>query len=268
MNPRPIQQFLAGKAHVEIYPTRSALGQAAAARGAAILREALSRQARGRIIVATGNSQLEVSGAFVRVPGLDWSRIEVFHMDEYLGLPAEHPASFRRWVKERIVDVARPGKVHYLDGEAADWAAECQRYSELLSQAPVDLCFLGIGENGHIAFNDPHEADFNDPHLVKRVTLDEPCRHQQVGEGHFPDAASVPKYALTLTCPALMRAQHLICCVPDLRKAEAVRRALEGQISPACPGSILRTHAHATIYLDPDSASLLARASSSAPGWR
>lgn len=254
---QPIQTFAVDKARVEIYSSKFALGQAAATRAAMILREALLGQEHARIIVATGNSQLEVSSAFVQSPDLDWERIKVFHMDEYLGLPPDHPASFRRWIKERIVDVIHPGKVHYLQGEARDVGPECRRYGDLLSAAPLDLCFLGISENGHIAFNDPHEADFNDPHLVKWVTLDERCRRQQVGEGHFPSLDSMPREALTLTCPALMRPRHLMCCVPDLRKAEAVRNALEGPISTACPGLILRSHPRAYIHLDPESASLL-----------
>jgi glucosamine-6-phosphate deaminase len=261
--PQPLRQFRADRARVEVYASKAALGRAAAARGAEIVREAVARRKRARIIVATGNSQLEVSSALVETPDLDWTRVEVFHMDEYLGLPADHPASFRRWVKERVVDVVRPGAAHYLEGDAPDWEAECRRYTGLLTAAPVDVCFLGIGENGHIAFNDPHEADFNDPHTVKRVALDERCRRQQVGEGHFSGLEAVPQFALTLTCPALMSAQHLVCCVPDLRKAEAVRCALEGPISAACPGSILRTHPQATIYLDPDSASMLASTASS-----
>lgn len=262
--PQPLRQFRAGRAKVEIYASKLDLGRSAAARGAEILHEAIARQNRARIIVATGNSQLEVSSALVESPNVDWTRVEVFHMDEYLGLPAEHPASFRRWVKERIVDVVRPGAAHYLEGDAADWEAECRRYAALLMQAPIDVCFLGIGENGHIAFNDPHEADFNDPQVVKRVVLDERCRKQQVGEGHFPSLDAVPEYALTLTCPALMSARHLVCCVPDLRKADAVRDALEGPVSVACPGSILKTHPEATIYLDPGSASKLSSAASSA----
>jgi glucosamine-6-phosphate deaminase len=195
--------------------------------------------------------------ALTSAPGLDWKAIEVFHMDEYAGMAATHPASFCRWIKERVADRVHPGAVHYLAGDVPDPDAECARYAALLASAPIDVCFLGFGENGHIAFNDPHEADFHDPYLVRRVTLDEKCRLQQVGEGHFPGLAAVPEEALTLTCPALVSAAHMICSVPGPRKAEAVRAALQGPIGEACPGSILRTHANAVVYLDREAASLL-----------
>jgi glucosamine-6-phosphate deaminase len=178
-------------------------------------------------------------------------------MDEYIGMSADHPASFRRWVRERIVDRVKPAAAHFLDGEAADINVECRRYAELLMEDVIDVAFVGIGENGHIAFNDPHTADFFDPNVVKPVTLDEACRRQQVGEGHFENLESTPRRALSLTCPALMRSEHLVCCVPDLRKAAAVKSALEGPVTPACPGSLIRAHASAFLYLDEASASLL-----------
>jgi len=215
------------------------------------------------MIVATGNAQYDVVKGLVETTGLDWGKIEIFHMDEYVGLPDSHPASFRLWIKTRLVDQVHPRVAHYIAGDAADAAAECRRYTELLLESPIDVCLLGIGENGHIAFNDPHVADFHDPATVKLVELDERCRQQQVGEGHFASLAEVPREALTLTCPALMRSRHLICCVPEKRKAEAVRNALEGPVSVACPGSLLRTHPQATIYLDSESASLLAQNRSS-----
>lgn len=247
----------AGKAQVEIYSSRAAQGEAAAARGAELVRDAIGRDGHARIIVATGNSQKDMIAALVRSPGIDWNRVEVFHMDEYVGMSADHPASFRRWVRENLITRVHPGRAHLLEGDATDVAAECRRYERLLLDAPIVLCFLGIGENGHIAFNDPHIADFKDPETVKRVALDERCRRQQVGEGHFATLDDVPREALTLTCPALMRSENLICCVPEARKVEAVRRSLEGEITPDCPGSLLRTHPHATIYLDRDSAAQL-----------
>ena len=246
--------------NTQVFDSKPALGAAAAEQAAGILLEAIRERARARVIIATGPSQNEVVDALVARNGLDWSRIEVFHMDEYVGIAATHPASFRRWLRTRVVETVRPAAVHYLAGDAPDVAAECSRYAALLNAAPIDLCFIGFGENGHIAFNDPHTADFADPLAVKRVTLDEACRRQQVGEGHFPSLAAVPAEAITLTCSALMAAKALICCVPDRRKAAAVKRALEGAISPECPASLVRTHARASLYLDTQSASLVAAA--------
>jgi glucosamine-6-phosphate deaminase len=183
-------------------------------------------------------------------------------MDEYVGISDKHPASFRLWLKTRVAEVVHPASMHYLGGDAADIDAELKRYAGLLAAAPIDLAFVGFGENGHIAFNDPHEADFNDPKVIKIVTLDEACRKQQVGEGHFPSMADCPSKAITLTCPTLLSAEHLVCCVPDARKSNAVRGALEGPISTDCPASIVRTHAHASIYLDGPSASLLNKSGS------
>lgn len=244
---------------VEIHPSKDALGRAAAACAAGWMRAALEHRGRARIIVGTGPSQNEVIAALAEA-GLDWSRVEVFHMDEYVGIAAAHPASFRRWLKEHVSDIVHPGRVHYLAGDAPDTAAECRRYAALLAEAPVDVCFIGFGENGHIAFNDPHEADFHDPLGVKVVTLDARCRGQQVGEGHFATVADVPRRAMTLTCPALMAAAHLVCSVPDRRKAEAVRNALEGPITEACPASLVRTHPSAAVFLEPESAAYLTSA--------
>jgi glucosamine-6-phosphate deaminase len=185
--------------------------------------------------------------------------VEVFHVDEYVGISSEAPASFRRWVRRNFVERVHPGQVHYLNGDAGDADAECRRYAELLSEARVDLALLGIGENGHIGFNDPHEADFDDPYLVRPVTLDDRCRMQQYTEDHFPDLALVPEVGLTLTCPALMSADAVVCTVPGPQKAEAVQKALELTISESCPGSILRVHRNASLFLDSDSASRLAR---------
>jgi glucosamine-6-phosphate deaminase len=249
--------FQADKLGVEVYPSKAAQGEAAAVRGSELVRDAIGRQGHARIIVATGNSQEDMVAALVRTPGIDWSRVEVFHMDEYAGIHADHSASFRRWVRERLVERVHPGRAHLIEGDAADATTECLRYARLLLEAPIDICFLGIGENSHIAFNDPHIANFEDPETVKRVTLDERCRGQQVGEGHFKTLDEVPREALTLTCPALMRAEHLICCVPEARKADAVCKSIEGAIAPDCPGSLLRTHLRATLYLDFDSAAKL-----------
>ena len=239
-----------------VYDSVSALGQAAAERAAGLINSALSTRGRARVIVATGNSQLALVESLVR-SDINWKAIEIFHMDEYVGLPADHPASFRRWIKTRVSDVVHPAKVNYLAGDAADLGREIERFSALLNQSPIDLAFVGFGENAHIAFNDPPVANFRDPATVKRVKLDERCRAQQAGEGHFKDVEFVPTDALTITCPGLFRAHAWVCSVPDLRKAEAVRCALEGPISETCPASIVREHPNAHVYLDRASASLL-----------
>lgn len=243
--------------HLEIFTNPQLLGEAAAAQAAALIRKAIQTRGSARIAVATGNSQLRFIDALARTRDIAWNTVEIFHLDEYVGISPAHPASFRRWVRTHLVERVGPGAVYYLDGDAADSAQEADRYSKLLSTGPLDIAFAGFGENGHIAFNDPHVADFSDPLSVKVVALDEKSRWQQVGEGHFPDLDSVPQEALTLTCPAILRAEHWICCVPDLRKAEAVKCALEGPVSTACPASLVQTHPSAHVYLDENSASLL-----------
>lgn len=242
---------------VQIFADDQMLGAAAAVHASSIIRNAIALRGRTRIVVGTGNSQQQVIESLVRQPGIDWSAIEVFHLDEYVGMKADHPASFRRWVRTHLVERVQPGAVHYLTGDAADLQSEMDRYAALLTEAPIDLCFVGFGENGHVAFNDPHAANFSDSYLVKCVKLDEACRRQQVGEGHFPTVESVPQEAVTLTCPALMLAQVWICCVPDLRKARAVKCALEGPVATECPASLVRNHPQAYVYLDGNSASLL-----------
>lgn len=242
---------------IRVLESRSALGQAAAAAAAETLRDAIRQRGAARIIVGTGPSQDHTIAALVDAPGIDWSRVEVFHMDEYAGMPESHPASFRRWLREHLVARVHPGAVHYMQGDAPDLNAECRRYGALLQAAPVDITFIGFGENGHIAFNDPGVADFHDPAAVKRVAIDQRCRAQQVGEGHFPDLASVPPEALTITCPVLVSAARLICSVPERRKAEAVRHAVEGPLSESCPASLVMIHPHCTVFLDTESATLL-----------
>jgi glucosamine-6-phosphate deaminase len=246
-----------GNARARIFPTRRELGKASAEHAAQIIRDAIRRKGKARIIVATGNSQLDMISALPDMPDVDWKSVEVFHMDEYAGMPDTHPASFRLWIKNRVEEKMHPGKVHYIRGDAPDPDAELDRYAKLMAEEPVDLAFVGFGENGHIAFNDPHVADFKDPRVLKRVTLDDACRRQQAGEGHFPTFDDVPKEAFTVTCPGLFRAGAWVCVVPEGRKAEAVRNALEGPISEKCPSSIVRTHPNATVYLDAESAALL-----------
>jgi len=250
------QQFLAGAARIQVYPSRASLGAAAAERAATLIQRAIEQRGRARVIAATGNSQLPLVEALVAQP-VDWKSVELFHMDEYARMSAQHPANFRLWIRTRLEEKVHPLKTHYLAGDAADLDAEIARYSKLQNEAPIDLAFVGFGENGHIAFNDPPVADFSDPATVKLVSLDEACRKQQAGEGHFPDLATVPKEAVTITCTGLFRANAWVSCVPERRKAEAVRCALEGPISETCPASLVRRHPNASVYLDMESASLL-----------
>lgn len=242
---------------VEIYPNLDEMGQAAAAHTADILIQAVMQNGSARVIIATGNSQLSFIRALANFNRIQWDRITVFHMDEYLGISADHPASFRRWIHERVEKVFSPGTVHYLNGDSSDPEAECSRYERLLREAPIDLVCMGIGENGHIAFNDPPVANFEDPVFAKVVELDEACRQQQVGEGHFPSLDDVPTHALSLTIPALLSPNRLQVVVPERRKAEAVKGAIAGPIATACPASVLRTTSKARIFLDTDAASLL-----------
>jgi glucosamine-6-phosphate deaminase len=242
---------------VRVYRTQRDLARDAATLAQGHLQETLARQGAASAILATGNSQLEFLDALVALGGVDWSRITLFHMDEYLGIDANHRASFRRYLRERVESRVKPRQFHYLEGDTLLPLKECERYAKLLSAQPIDLCCLGIGENGHLAFNDPPVADFNDPHPVKLVKLDEACRQQQVGEGHFPDLNAVPQYAFTLTIPTLCSARRMLCIVPERRKAQAVKDALRGPISTVCPASFLRRQNHCTLFLDGDSASLV-----------
>ena len=248
------KQFQAGSAWVEVYESAAETGAAASAQAARIIRNAVSERGRARIVAATGNSQIPFVEALLE-ENIAWGSVELFHMDEYAGIAPDHPSSFRYWIRTRIEERARPAAAHYLAGDAADLEREIERYSHLLEQAPIDVAFVGFGENGHIAFNDPPVADFEDPATVKRVTLDEACRRQQAGEGHFADISSVPKQAITITCSGLFRARAWVCCVPEGRKAAAVRCALEGPISEKCPASLVRMHSNAHVYLDRNSAS-------------
>jgi glucosamine-6-phosphate deaminase len=257
--PSLIKTFQAGAMQVRVFSSKREASGAAASAAAAILRGAIADRRRARMVVSTGNSQLDFIDALVLAPDLDWSAVEAFHLDEYAGMAMTHPASFRLWLKTRLADRVPLRAMHYLNGDAPDVEAECRRYGALLAGAPIDAGFIGIGENGHIGFNDPPVADFADPLAVKIVRLDEACRRQQVGEGHFEGISAVPECALSLTCPTIVGMTNLICCVPELRKAEAVRDTIEGPISTACPASILRTHALAQLFLDADSASMLGR---------
>ncbi len=241
--------------HLTIYPTKTTLGAAAAAEAAEAIRAAVSESGRARIIAATGASQFEFLAALVSMPDVPWAQVEMFHLDEYIGFSADHPASFRKYLRERLIEPARVGTVHLLDGES-DPREECARVGALITAAPIDVAFVGIGENGHLAFNDP-PADFDtrEPYLV--VSLDEACRRQQVGEGWFPDLDAVPTQAISMSCRQILAARRILCIVPDARKADAVRATVEGPVTPFVPASILQTHEDVTMYLDVDSAAKL-----------
>jgi glucosamine-6-phosphate deaminase len=240
---------------IKTYVDRQTMSRAAAEHAAELLRSALARSGSARLIAATGASQFEFLEALTAAPGIDWSRVELFHLDEYVGLPVDHPASFRKYLLERLINKVGIGSSHLLDGEA-DPHRVAADVGRTLRQAAVDVAFVGIGENGHLAFNDP-PADFetDEPYLV--VTLDEACRRQQVGEGWFASIADVPGQAISMSIRQILESRDIICVVPDQRKAEAVKACLEGDVSPLAPASILQTHARTTVYLDRESASLL-----------
>lgn len=242
---------------VEVHTVDGSLGRAAACFVSEKLHETISARGRANLALATGTSQLAFLDALKRETTIRWDRITVFHLDEYQGIAAQHPASFRRYLHERILDEVEPAVIHLLEGDAADSEEETRRYERLLETHPIDIACIGIGENGHIAFNDPPVADFNDPRRVKVVQLDETCRRQQLGEGWFDSLDEVPTHALTLTIPAIMRSHCISCFVPEERKARAVADALGGPISPICPASILRRHPDARLFLDRFSASLI-----------
>jgi len=234
------------------------LGCRAAEDGAERIRKALAARNTANVIVATGTSQFEMLAVLTRAPGINWNQVTFFHLDEYAGMSMEHPASFRRYLKERFVNhlPQPPRAFHFLNGEL-DARAECRRVGRLLAEHPIDVAFVGIGENGHLAFNDP-PADFQtqEPYIV--VELDEACRRQQLGEGWFRTLDEVPRQAISMSIQQIMKSAAIVCTVPDARKAVAVRAAVEGPVTPAVPASILQTHAAAVLYLEPESAKLLA----------
>lgn len=253
----PVRSFRCESLPVHIFQGQDELAAYMAAAVRDTLAAAIQRQGTAAAILATGNSQIRFLKLLATSGGVDWSKVTLFHMDEYLGVPADHPACFRRYMREKVESLVRPKVFHYLGGDADLPLDECARYSALLKAQQIDLCCLGIGENGHLAFNDPHVCRFDDPHWVKLVSLDVPCRMQQVKEGHFPNLAAVPPYAYTLTPPALLSARRVLCLAPELRKAAPVQAALEGPVTEKCPASVLRRYPQAELLLDLDSASLL-----------
>ncbi len=231
------------------------MGRVAAARAAKDLRTAIDSRGRANLVIATGASQFDVLSQLIAQPDIDWSKVHGFHLDEYIGVSIEHPASFCRYLKERFVDHVPLADFHYLRGDA-DPNETIQQVGNLLKESPIDVAMVGIGENGHLAFNDP-PADFEteDPYLI--VQLDEPCRQQQVGEGWFASLADVPTHAISMSVRQIMKSAKIFCSVPDARKADAVRRTLEDEISPQIPASILRQHDAATLIIDEAAASQL-----------
>ncbi len=233
-------------------------GTAAAKKAAELLKAAISEKGLGVFIAATGASQFDFLEALTRAKGIDWGQTTMFHLDEYLGIPETHPASFRKYLKERLVSKVNPGSVNLVNGEAEDPIKECNRLGQLINGMKIDAAFIGIGENGHLAFNDP-PADFEteEPFIV--VELDEACRGQQLGEGWFKSLEGVPSKAISMSIRQIMESRTIVCTVPDERKAKAVKGALEGEVSSACPASILRQHPDCHMFLDQGSASLLTK---------
>lgn len=243
-----------------IHADAAQLGRAAAAQTGDLIAAAIRERGEARIVIATGASQFEMLANLVQRKDIDWSRVDCFHLDEYIGIGPDHPASFRRYLRERFVSkVSGLRSFHGVDGDAADPQAECRRLGGILASGPIDVLCLGIGENGHLAFNDP-PADFTtrEPYLV--VTLDEACRKQQLGEGWFPDLQAVPRQAISMSIGCILSARVLVASVPDERKARAVRDSLEAPISPLHPGTALRKHGQCNLHIDRAAASLVDQA--------
>ena len=253
----PIKTFEVDQLPVRVYASQNDLSQDAARIVQGVLVDSIRERSAAFAIMATGNSQIRFLEELIKLGGVDWSKVTLFHMDEYLGIDGNHPACFRRYMRERVASRVNPKAFHYLEGDSEQPLNECARYADLLQAQEIDLCCLGIGENGHIAFNDPHVADFDDPWTVKLVGLDLACRQQQVNEGHFPGVDQMPRYAYTLTIPTLLAVRKIVCIAPEKRKATAVHAALREAVSTNCPASYLRTQAQAVMLLDTDSAALL-----------
>lgn len=252
-----VKTFNAEKLVVNIYNSREKMGTAAASDVADRIKKLLSAKSEINIVFAAAPSQNEFLDELIKVKDIEWRKINAFHLDEYIGLAEDAPQRFGRYLYDRIFSKVPFNTINYLNGNAEDIEAECDRYAELIKSHPIDIACIGIGENGHIAFNDPPVADFNDKFMIKKVKLDNKCRMQQVHDGCFESIDKVPEYALTMTVPAIFAAKYIFCIVPGSTKAEAVRKAVEGPIEETCPASILRRHENAGLYLDRDAATLL-----------
>ena len=248
-----LKTFKSDNLVVKVFDSRKNMGKAAAAYVAACIKDILGRKKEIYMVFAAAPSQNEFLEALASTEGIEWNRIHALHMDEYVNLPADAPQGFGNFLRRAIFDKVPFASVDYI-GTDRDSEATCKRYSEILSAVTIDIVCMGIGENGHIAFNDPHVADFNDPLLIKKVDLDEKCRMQQVHDGCFKDLSEVPEYALTLTVPTMFNADHLFCVVPAATKADAVKATVFNPVSEKCPASILRRHKNAVLYTDRDSA--------------
>jgi glucosamine-6-phosphate deaminase len=253
----PLRSLHADRLAVHVYRRRADMGEAAASCAAECLRAAVARSRGARAVFASAPSQVEFLHALGAAPGVDWSRITVFHLDEYLGVPSHAPQAFGEFLRTHLFDRVRPSHAWFLDGTAGDVAAEMERYAQLLREAPLDLACVGIGENGHLAFNEPGDTDFDDAALLRVVTLDERSRLQQVHDTCFAALADVPVRAITLTVPAITAAGTVVCVVPGPTKREALRRAIRGPVAPECPASVLRRHADAVVFADLEAAALL-----------
>lgn len=241
---------------VKVYDTRAGMGKGAAEEAVGYLKNLLAVKDEVYAVFAAAPSQNEFLAELAAAPGIDWGRVHALHMDEYIGLAADAPQGFGNFLKRAIFDKVNFASVHYI-GTDREPDQACADYEKILAEHKIDIVFMGIGENGHIAFNDPHVADFNDPKPIKKVDLDIKCRQQQVHDGCFASLDQVPEYALTLTIPTLVSADRIFCIVPAATKAEAVKATVTGEISESCPASVLRRHPNATLYLDSDSSSLL-----------
>ena len=253
-----VTEFTKGRLKVKMSNTRAELGEVAAKEVAAYLKELLSRKDEVNIIFASAPSQNEFLAALL-THEIEWNRINAFHMDEYIGIDPDASQAFGKFLKDRIFSKVTPKSIHYMNPQAQDPEEECRRYAALLKQMPADIVFLGIGENGHLAFNDPHVAFFDDPESVKIVDLAPECRKQQINDGCFKSLGEVPTHALTITIPELLHVDKLYAIVPSKAKAEAIRATCDGPIRTTCPASILRTHKDVTLYVDKESASLVIR---------
>lgn len=253
----PNRELTKGHLKVKVFENRSELGLAAGKTVAENVKELLKQQQTVTMIFAAAPSQNEFLATLAKDPAIDWQRIIALHMDEYIGLPDNAPQLFRKYLKDHVMNLVHPGEVHFIKGNTTDNEEECKRYGQLIIDHPVDIVCCGIGENGHLAFNDPPVADFLDPKIIKVVELEEACRQQQVNDGCFASLDQVPTHALSLTVPTLLSARFLYCMVPGSLKAKAVRDSVYGPVTTQCPASILKRHLRAELYLDSASAELL-----------
>lgn len=249
--------FNVDKLSVQIYSCEVDLAEDVAEIAQNYLQSVLQKNGSAAILLATGNSQIKFLEKLVALDGIDWSRITCFHLDEYLGISGEHAASFRYYLRERVQKLVKPKEFHYIEGDTLEPLRECDRYTRLLQAQPIDLCCLGVGDNGHLAFNEPAVANFQDPYTVKLVKLDRVNHQQQVNQGHFPNLESVPKYAFTVTIPTICAARKIFCIISGRHKAKIVQKMLQGNITTDCPASILRKQPQTTLFLDKDAAALI-----------